>query len=164
MLSHINEEDTPVEVRILYSTKVPSSDTGPDEVLFLTRLLDLFRKPRSYPTKNCIELFLTGTWDGAPLNRKNDEPIHPLMSLTLPQIQSDTEVPVTAWTHRIDDTAMASAVGKEEEARHTVFYVCGPAEMTDTIVEYLEEQKHVEKERVLCEKWSEALLQLDSAI
>ncbi|KAF9735346.1 NADH-cytochrome b-5 reductase [Paraphaeosphaeria minitans] len=153
MLSHINEQEVEPEVRILYSSKVPSSDTQPEEVLFLTRLLDLFRKPRTHSTKNCIELFLTGTWDGAPLNRRNDEPIHPLMSLTLPQIQSDTEVPVTAWTHRIDDTALASAVGNADEAQGTVFYVCGPTEMTDTIVDWLQKQRHVDAERVFCEKW-----------
>lgn len=153
MLSHINEQEIEPEVRILYSTKVPSSDTKPEEVLYLTRLLDLFRKPRSHSTNNCIELFLTGTWDGAPLNRQNDEPIHPLMSLTLPQIQSDTEVPVTAWTHRIDDTALASAVGNPDQARSTVFYVCGPPAMTDEIVEWFKKQPHVNPEWVLCEKW-----------
>ena len=153
MLSHIYETDTPVEVRILYSTKVPASDTQPEEVLYLTRLLELFRKPRSVPTKNCIELFLTGTWDGSPLNRREDEPIYPLMSLTLPKLSSETDVPVTAWTHRIDDTALLSAVGREEEARHTVFYVCGPSDMTDEIVEYIQKQKHVDPARVLCEKW-----------
>ena len=153
MLSQINEQETEPEVRILYSTKVPSSDKKPEEVLFLTRMLELFRKPRSHSTDNCIELFLTGTWDGAPLNRQNDEPIHPLMSLTLPQIQSDTEVPVTAWTHRIDDTALASAVGRPEKASGTVFYVCGPPEMTDEIVDWLRNQQHVNPEWVFCEKW-----------
>ena len=110
MLAHLHEQDSSIETRILYSTKTPSKDTQPSEVLFLPELTELFRKPRSQPSKDRIELFLTGTWDGTELNRKDDEPIHPLMSLTLPKLATDTEVPVIAWTHRIDDTALSSAV------------------------------------------------------
>ena len=79
--------------------------------------------------------------------------IHPLMSLTLPKIDSDTQVPVTAWTHRIDDIALSSAVGSKKEAQSTVFYVCGPPDMTDSIVKFLKEQENVNPKKVLCEKW-----------
>jgi hypothetical protein len=75
------------------------------------------------------------------------------MSLTLPKIDSDTEVPVTAWTHRIDDLALSSAVGNKGEAAETVFYVCGPQKMTDEIVGVLKGMDGVVGERVLCEKW-----------
>jgi hypothetical protein len=153
MLTHINEQNSPIETRILYSTKTPSKDTKPSEVLFLQELFDLFRKPRSDSSKDSIELFYTGTWDGTELNRKDDEPIHPLMSLTLPELFTDKEVPVVAWTHRIDDTALASAVGTREDALSSVFYVCGPPDMTDSIVEYLKNKAHILSERVLCEKW-----------
>lgn len=153
MLSHIHERNDPIETRLLYSTKVPSRDTQPSEVLFLPKLLDIFRKPRSVPSKNRLELYFTGTWDGSPLDRENDEPIHPLMSLTLPKLDSDTEVPVVAWTHRIDEIALLSAVGNREEATASVFYVCGPPDMTDSIVAFLQNQKDVGPERVFCEKW-----------
>lgn len=153
ILKHFHEEQSTVEARLLYSTKVPSRATQPTEVLFLPELLDLFRKPRSQPSKNRLELFLTGAWDGSKLDSQNDEPIQPLMSLTLPKLESDTEVPITAWTHRIDEIALLSAVGKREEASSSVFYVCGPADMTDGIVEFIQKQQHVEPERVLCEKW-----------
>lgn len=153
MLTHIHEQHSPIETRLLYSTKTPSKDTQPSEVLFLPELLDLFQKPRSNPSKDRIELFLTGTWDGTKLNRKDDEPIHPLMSLTLPKLFADTEVPVVAWTHRIEDIALSSAVGNRDEARSSVFYVCGPPEMTDSIVDFLKIQEPIHPERVLCEKW-----------
>lgn len=99
-------------------------------------------------------MFYTGTWDGTELNRKDDEPIYPLMSLTLPELfTKEKEVPIVAWTHRIDDLALSSAVGTTNDAKSTVFYVCGPPDMTDNIVDYLKKQEHVRLERVLCEKW-----------
>ncbi|KAF1913504.1 hypothetical protein BDU57DRAFT_455224 [Ampelomyces quisqualis] len=153
MLSYIHENYPNLEVRILYSTKVPSHETCPDEVLFLTQIMDLFRMPRVEKTKDRVELFFTGTWDGTQIGKRDEAPIQPLMSLTLPQIDSDTEVPITAWTHRIDDIALSSAVGNELEAKNTVFYVCGPPDMTDEIVEFLKAQEAVDADRVLCEKW-----------
>jgi hypothetical protein len=70
-----------------------------------------------------------------------------------PKIDSDTEVPVIAWTHRINDIALSSAIGNKEEAKATVFYVCGPPDMTDEVVAFLKEQQNVVPEHVLCEKW-----------
>lgn len=153
MLLYIHQNYPHLEVRILYSTKVPSRETGPDEVLFLPEILDLFRIPRTENTKDRVELFFTGTWDRSSMGTQDEAPIQPLMSLTLPQIDSETEVPVTAWTHRIDDLALSSAVGDKTEAKSTVFYVCGPPDMTDEIVQFLKDQQHVMAERVFCEKW-----------
>jgi len=153
MLTYINQNYPNLEVRLLYSTKVPSHETGPSEVLFLTRILDLFRIPRSETTKDRIELFFTGTWDGTAIGTNDDTVIQPLMSLTLPNIDAETEVPVVAWTHRIDDLALSSAVGSKVEAKNTVFYICGPPSMTDEMVEFLKAQDNVDAEKVLCEKW-----------
>lgn len=153
MLSYINEEYPNLEVRLLYSTKVPSRETEPSEVLFLPEILELFRVPRDERTKDRIELFYTGTWDGTAFGTRAEVPIQPLMSLTIPNMDSETEVPVIAWTHRIDDSALSSAVGNQAEAKATVFYVCGPPDMTDSIVEYLKMQDNVKPEHVLCEKW-----------
>lgn len=153
MMSYINQEYPDLETRLIYSTKVPSRETDPTEVLFLNEILELFRIPRSISTKDRIELFYTGTWDGSDMGTRSDALIHPLMSLTLPQIDSTTEVPVTAWTHRIDDSALRSAVGNEKEARATVFYVCGPPDMTDSMVKFIKDQPAVNEKHVLCEKW-----------
>ncbi|KAH8719443.1 hypothetical protein GQ44DRAFT_775365 [Phaeosphaeriaceae sp. PMI808] len=153
MLSYINQNYPNLEVRLLYSTKVPSYETGPTEVLFLPRILDLFRMPRFERTKDRVELFFTGTWDGTEIGKRGEAPIQPLMSLTLPQIDSETEVPVTAWTHRIDDLALSSAVGNKAEAKSTVFYVCGPPDFTDEINQFLKQQQDVTADHVLCEKW-----------
>ncbi|KAH6877763.1 hypothetical protein J4E90_009327 [Alternaria incomplexa] len=153
MMTYINQNYPNLEVRFLYSTKVPSRETDPSEVLFLQDVLDLFRIPRFKVTKDRLELFFTGTWDGSEMGTNEGDLIHPLMSLTLPQIDSATEVPVCAWTHRIDDIALSSAVGNRKEAQSTVFYVCGPPDMTDDMVKFIKEQDNVAPERVLCEKW-----------
>ena len=153
MMSYINQNYPNLEVRLLYSTKVPSKETNQEEVLFLPKIISLFRIQRSESTKDRIELFFTGTWDCSEFDRSNDQPIQPLMSLTLPNLDSATEVPITAWTHRIDDIALSSAAGNKDDAKHTVFYVCGPPEMTDDITQYLTEREKIEPERVLVEKW-----------
>lgn len=153
MLSYAHENYPNLEVRVLYSTKVPSRETDPTEVLFLPEMLELFRIPRSETTKDRLELFFTGTVDGSDMGTQNEAPIRPLMALTLPKIDSDTEVPVLAWTHRIDETALTSAVGNQTQARQSVFYVCGPPDMTDELVDYLKQQPIVVEKRILCEKW-----------
>lgn len=153
MLSYIHQTYSNLQVRLLYSTKVPSRETDPSEVLFLPEILDLFRIPRSESTKDRLELFFTGTWDGSEMGTNNEAPINPLMALTLPKLDSDTEVPVLAWTHRIDESALSSAVGDQKLAQSSVFYVCGPPDMTDEIVKFLKEQDTIKPERVLCEKW-----------
>ncbi|EUC33135.1 hypothetical protein COCMIDRAFT_88797 [Bipolaris oryzae ATCC 44560] len=153
MMTYINQNYPNLEVRFLYSTKVPSRETDPSEVLFLQDVLDLFRIPRFKVTKDRLELFFTGTWDGSEMGTNEGDLIHPLMSLTLPQIDSATEVPVCAWTHRIDDIALSSAVGNRKEAQSTVFYVCGPPAMADEMVEFIKGQENVDPQRVLCEKW-----------
>lgn len=153
MLSHLHQTDLGLEVRLLYSTKVPSRTTHPSEILFLPEMLHLFRIPRSETTRNRLELFFTGCCDGSGMGTADDDRIYPLLALTLPKIDADTEVPVTAWTHRIDAIALSSAVGNQEEAQSSLFYVCGPPDMTDAVVEWLKEQQDVVPERVLCERW-----------
>lgn len=153
MLSYIHQDYPHLQVRLLYSTKVPSRETEPAEVLFLPEILDLFRIPRSESTNDRLELFFTGTWDGSDMGTNNAAPINPLMALTLPKIDTDTEVPVLAWTHRIDESALSNAVGDRKLAQQSLFYVCGPPDMTDEIVAHFKEQEDVVPERVLCEKW-----------
>ncbi|KAF2820062.1 hypothetical protein CC86DRAFT_361677 [Ophiobolus disseminans] len=153
MLTYINQNYPALQIRLLYSTKVPSHETTPDQVLFLPRILDTFRIPRTERTNDRVELYFTGTSDGLPIGRRDEQVIRPLMELTLPKIDSETEVPVVAWTHRIDDLALSSAVGSKSEAKGTVFYVCGPPDMTDEIVGFLKAEENVVGEQVLCEKW-----------
>lgn len=153
MLTYINQNYPNLEVRLLYSTKVPSRETDPSQVLFLPQILDLFRIPRSETTQDRLELFFTGCRDGSAMGTTDGDLIYPLMSLTLPNIDPDTEVPVCAWTHRIDDIALSSAIGNKKQAQASLFYVCGPPDMTDATVEYLGAQEDVDPERVLCEKW-----------
>jgi hypothetical protein len=72
MLSHLHGEKPHIEARFIYSTKVPSVDTQPSEVLFLPELLELFRRPRAEKSKHRLELFLTSARDGTQLNRRDD--------------------------------------------------------------------------------------------
>lgn len=154
MLSHIKQNDLGLEVRLLYSTKVPSRKSDPKEILYLPVLFDLFRIPRSVTQRDRLELFLTGYRDEPDVGTANDGFVDALLkSWITARIESETEVAMTAWTHRIDSIGLSSAVGSQEEAQSSVFYVCGPPAMADAVVQSLKEQQHVVPERVLCEKW-----------
>ncbi|KAF2192666.1 hypothetical protein K469DRAFT_654433 [Zopfia rhizophila CBS 207.26] len=153
MLSHIRQECASVgHVRLLYSTKLPSNNPNHSEILFLPRILDLFRDPQAAPIedeKDCLELFFTGIWDNSQL-LSGDELVH---SFNLPGLQSETRVPAMVWFHRINESALSRAIGGQKERRSSVFYVCGPSDMTDHLVEYLREQDDIAPAQVLCEKW-----------
>ncbi|KAF2476376.1 uncharacterized protein BDR25DRAFT_210488 [Lindgomyces ingoldianus] len=154
MLSYIREENVPLDhVRLLYSTKLPSKTSTKSEVLFLPRILDLFCTSKPPPRQNHrdrLELFFTGTLDGSLLCCNEDVLFQ---SFVLPGFESEGNLPVVAWGGRINEHALSSAVGNEKERGSAVFYVCGPPDMTDSIVQYLKDRENVAPESVLCEKW-----------
>jgi ferredoxin-NADP reductase len=146
MISHICHESPSLEVSLLYSTKVPSNNPAPSEVLFLPEILDLFRARRTA----FLELFFTGTWDGTTLSHEDDF----IQSLIVqPEQERRNYVPTVVWTSRIQKPTLYGAVGPPHERASSVFYVCGPPEMTDSIVQQLRETDGVASEHVLCEKW-----------
>lgn len=150
MLSHVCEECPSLEVRLLYSTKLPSENPDRSEVLFLPQILDLFQKRRVSTRKTAIDLFFTGTSDSSQLSHES-----PFVRSFLPQPkeEGDINVPITVWPKRIEGSSLYNAVGSHMERRASVFYVCGPPNMTDAIVQHLRDQDGIASERVLCEKW-----------
>jgi len=152
MLSYIHEESPFQEVCLLYSTKLPSKHPDRAEVLFLPRILELFRTTSpNLERKNHVYFFFTGAWDSPQISDQDEF----LRSLSLStDSESETYLPIRAWGNRIDEAALSRAIGTSYEQTHSsVFYVCGPPDMTDSIVKYLREQDYVAPERVLCEKW-----------
>lgn len=143
ILSHIRAEQPNLDVRFLYSTKLPSRNAQQSEILFLPRILDLLNTRGSEGHDNSrLELFLTGTWDGTSLPDGDEL-----------QRSFDLSGFGNALTSRIDEAALIRAVECPEKRQSSVFYVCGPPDMTDSIVEQLCKQEHIGSERVLCEKW-----------
>lgn len=146
MLSVILKEDPSLEVTLMYSTKLPSERPKPEEVLFLPRILELFSSAHALPDyqgKNRIELFFTG------LEEDDDYPNFDeiLDSLHTP------DLPIVISTNRMAALDVSIAVGSREEQRSSVFYVCGPPNMTDEITKFLRRQYDIDIARVLCEKW-----------
>ncbi|KAF2271142.1 hypothetical protein CC78DRAFT_557164 [Lojkania enalia] len=130
ILSYIRQEQPLLDVRFLYSTKISSKGAQQGEVLFLPRILNLLSTPSGAERqgKSRLELFLTGTWDG----------IGDFGSVL---------------TQRIDEAALSRAIDSQEKRQSSIFYVCGPRDMTDSIVEHLRGQDNIAPEQVLCEKW-----------
>lgn len=150
MLAHIRQESPDLQVHFAYSTKLPSKDPNTSEILFLPQILGHLRSPLMPDPQTHLELFFTGTWDGSQLTSENDF----IQSLqALPNIDGRTVLLVSVRTDRIDEASLSRSVGTHSERQSSAYYVCGPPEMTDRIVDFLRKQDGVISERVLCEKW-----------
>ncbi|OQE15780.1 hypothetical protein PENFLA_c030G00095 [Penicillium flavigenum] len=147
MLSHLsnNEPHTanPKTIHILYSSRLPqdqgtgSADAILDQILFLPRLRQIIRSQESsHRLRISLDLFLTDLASSSDLlssGSPSDLKIHP---------------------DRISDHDLRSAAvgaGGESDSHGTVCYVCGPPDMTDSIVEKLVEM--LGEQRVFFEKW-----------
>jgi hypothetical protein len=130
-------------LRFLYSTKLPSGNPSNAEVLFLPQLLELFHEQKDGSDDSGLELFFTGSWDGSLISQ-DSEFVRSLGNSSGSLVMTD----------RISDTSrLSSALGPESQRATSVWYVCGPPQMTDSIVEFLRQQPGVVSELVLCEKW-----------
>ena len=131
------------EVRMLYSTKIPTNGSRPADILFVPRLLDIFSG--STYVKGRLQLFLTGTWDHSTIQSNH---IASFLD-NCGKMES-----VSAFSRRPSDTDLLDAAGRSRDERTgTVYYVCGPPDMTDSLVQFFSDQEGVSPEQVLCEKW-----------
>jgi NAD(P)H-flavin reductase len=147
ILAHLHQSGCQLKhVHMLYSTKLPSNLCTPSEVLFLPRLLDIFESSVAtdqVPRRN-LQLFLTSTLDGSTLQ-----------SLDVPALFSEiASSSVSVSVGRITDADLLTVAGEGPKERgSSVYYVCGPPDMTDHVVQFLQSQKDVIADQVLCEKW-----------
>ncbi|MCJ1332776.1 hypothetical protein MMC10_009470 [Thelotrema lepadinum] len=151
ILSHISScqesSSIPKTIRLLYSTRLPSSappttespsSCALNDVLFFPRLHRIFsdRNHPSQPRGDWIfELFLSS----------------PFHSTSAPELD-DANSGVFLRGGRIKKQDLRKALGPAEDREETVVYVCGPQLMTDEVVAFLEEEEGMEG-RVLVEKW-----------
>lgn len=153
ILSHLHQQSIrPSEVDLFYATKLPFVDAEPSQVLFLPRILDVYGLSGSNETnglRGSLELFFSESWDNAPISSNNEL----LRSLQSGSRELQEKKIFSTQKGRIDEAALKRALGDEQQRKSSVFYVCGPPDMTDSIVEYLGKQENVSPDRVLCEKW-----------
>ena len=142
-------------VRFLYTTRIPQYQPKITEILFLSRLSSIFQTSglkisrRDEEERGRLELYLTGGCTGRLISSNvNQNSVDEKEDLKVENATSYT------YFRRIKDDDLQSAVGSDKQARgSSLYYVCGPPEMTDYIVEYIRKQDSVDPERVLCEKW-----------
>ena len=129
----MRSQSRPREIHFIYGTKA-GSDSDPQHILFLPRLIDLIAAASDpYVT---LTLFLTGTGDEGAIEHG--------------------KFPNRTFARRITERDLERALngyGKQSDRSSTVCYVCGPPEMTDGFVSFLTRQPGMAGERVLCEKW-----------
>lgn len=114
------------KIVLLYGSKyVPTSD---GEILFLSRLKDVFRQ---FGDEGHMKLFITG--------RSEQEEV------------DDNEVEMER--RRMAETDLESVLGEASERAGVVCYVCGVPSMTDWAVDVLAKADRMSEESVLCEKW-----------
>ncbi|OCL14413.1 hypothetical protein AOQ84DRAFT_281101 [Glonium stellatum] len=156
IVSHIRQTNVPLDhIRFLYATKVAQYQSIAADILFLSRLLRIFQSAVSESPQNGdeekgrLELYLTGE-DSGRLSFSD-------ISNNSPDEKDGFKTEDTTfhkYPRRIKDDDLQRALGPNKQARESsLYYVCGPPEMTDYIVEYIKKQDSVAPERVLCEKW-----------
>ncbi|KAF4785262.1 hypothetical protein HER10_EVM0004380 [Colletotrichum scovillei] len=138
----------PYDVQFMYSTKVPSSASPPEEsgegshldsekILFMERLAAIFGGEK---VRGQMRLFLTGLGPGTASGES---------------VLQCNEMDVPFKRRRMGLEDVAEALGPEAERGGALVYVCGIPSMTDELVESLTSKSglNLRPERVLCEKW-----------
>ena len=123
MLGHIADKGCGLDVRVLYSTKTPAH--GLSGVLFLERINRWFEEKK---LGGDLKVFNTGGYE-----------------------KSEDKTGFDVLKRRFTIQDVREAIGGQEE--ETIVYVCGPAMMTDEIVDGLTKDGGMDKERVMLEKW-----------
>ncbi|TGO82435.1 hypothetical protein BPOR_0832g00050 [Botrytis porri] len=130
-----------LEVKFLYSTKVPVSIPAENErkegdteeaILFLDRLQEIFKKREEWD----LQLFATGS-------------SHDTIKLLKTNAKSNME----SHHRRMSNLDIDLALGTMAEKSQTIVYICGPPTMTDSMVSYVRNLPGIDPLRVLCEKW-----------
>ncbi|KAL2848543.1 hypothetical protein BJY01DRAFT_233851 [Aspergillus pseudoustus] len=149
MLSHLNNNDettgsfhASLGIHVLYSTKLPDNvtpETGFNQIPFLSRLREIVRsQEQSRRLRITLDLFLTNNHD---------------QSSSLP---ARTPQDMTIQSRRIsrdDLQRMVSRAHSQSNPDETVCYVCGPPQMTDEVVDILNDLLNGHKDRIYFEKW-----------
>lgn len=147
----------PLDIRFLYSTRIPSTssfDLGHlDQILFLSRLRNIMQRINTSSAHSRmismeLDLFLTNLPVSFPISQVSDK--LKIVGKTTDTVEEDCSLSAVMRVHarRIN----TDDLGVEENQRDdSVYYICGPPAMTDELVQYLE--PIVGKERVLYEKW-----------
>lgn len=147
-------------VKVLYSTRVlyastqvggtnkagksPAEDHNVEEILFAQELRQIATKAakENVPETQRMALSFFRT-----------DPSMTSSTLRKDRVLSN----VKTYGRRMTREDILEAVGQTAEERHTALvYVCGPPDMTDDLVGWLEELEGFKEEdvkRVLCEKW-----------
>ncbi|KAF2275858.1 uncharacterized protein EI97DRAFT_378367 [Westerdykella ornata] len=151
MITHICEDtSSKAHIHLSYSTKMPSSHSEQHQILFLDRIVRLFSNRGS----SCsLDLHITGTWDGSKLPQATE--LARQLMISDPQSGGASfNLPATSVHQtRISMQSLQEAIGPEEGRATSVYYVCGPPNMTDSTVEQLRGTPGIRPERVYCEKW-----------
>ena len=135
ILSHLYDQPMklPWCIRILYSTRPATAEVA--DILFYTRIRNLLTSNPS--PERTLDLFLTGCVSPSTLND---------------HVEAVVEG-VSVHQRRITYQDLESALGPARDRGGTVVYVCGPAQMTDEMVDMLRKSDGIVERRVLCEKW-----------
>ena len=132
ILSHISQQDhLPFELTFLYTIRHPGEERCGDSILFLERLLKIFKQ---LEREQSLQLYLTGGKhaEGTIVCNENE---------------------VSFQGRRSAKRDLLEALGPPEERWGTVVYICGVAAMTDEFVKAAKEAEGMDARHVLCEKW-----------
>lgn len=129
-LARLPPQMRPAEIHFLYSTKT-NHDLDPQTILFLPRLMDLVAIAAD--PNVTLSCFLTGLGDEGAIEHG--------------------KLPNRTFGRRLIEADLVRALGPAHDRQNTVSYVCGPAKMTEEIVDVIRRQEGMDDDRVLLERW-----------
>lgn len=142
-----------LNINILYSSKVPPEFPEKQDILFFKEIATLLGRAPEHLLDIRFTFFATGMADSAAL------PSLYKLEKILIDLANPTSSVYTLRLGRIGTADLRACVeaggteGEEEGEGESLFYVCGPLQMTDGIVEELKGMEGVKAENVMCEKW-----------
>ena len=132
ILSHLAQNDPlPFEVKVLYTLRDPGPERSGESILFLERLV---RITNQLGIEESLEMYFTSGEGGDGVIECNENV-------------------VGFKGRRIGKEDLWRALGKVEDRKGTVAYICGVPGMTDEFVEAAKNAEAMDERHVLCEKW-----------
>ncbi|KAI9737122.1 MAG: hypothetical protein M1834_000713 [Cirrosporium novae-zelandiae] len=166
ILSHLHQTSSlPEKVWVLYSIRSPCSSPSEltlSSVLFLPRLYEIARTAGSQPSNldtSRVQISLHLTSIGHHENILSSASVNPWYPLICTRYARITQADILT---AVDDSvehflqtreSQAKTSPKKEPKKHTVAYVCGPQEMTDSVVKTLQGLENMDADKVFCERW-----------
>lgn len=155
MPSEPYEEAQALQATVVYSTRsTKTADGKAEEILFLDRLVNI---AKNFPPRFAnVKVFLHDTGSKEDPSEDLRKPLGAAFETRHRRVTHDDLTAFIDGTYdkpQLEGNSQSNRAEILAKRKTTACYVCGPSDMTDDFVAWLEGLKGMAKERVLCERW-----------